>query len=557
MVHRLQHIADLVAICGLHGVETVVISPGSRNAPLINAFYRKFGNACISIVDERSAGYVALGIARYTRHPVVIICTSGTAVLNYSPAIAEAYYQRIPMIVITADRPAEWIDQQDNQTIRQKNVYQNFIKKSISLPERTVGEKELISLRRDMQECIQLASIASMGPVHINAPLYEPLYEELPVEGSDIGILTEKKVSGKVLPRTFITQWKEAKKILIVHGQDFPDESRTRAMQALSADPRVVIIAENIANSAIGKMIRNPELMLARTKKEQLDIPDLLIYAGGQVVSKRLKELLRSWKIVGSWRIGRDSYDMDTFRQGNRYLRIEPGIVYTILAKHISKADNPTNFKRSWLSASMHVSAESASAFADLPFSDLSAVYALMEQLPDDLIIELGNSSAIRYSQLLPDVVKAVYYSNRGVSGIDGCLSAAVGTALSTEKPTLVILGDLSFVYDSNALWNRRLPKNIKIVVLNNSGGGIFDLIPGPADSDAFNDFFIARHPVNLQKLAETFYLDYFCVRTKQDLVSVIPEFLGRKVRPVMLEVVTDRKKNKDAFFAVLKGICS
>ena len=508
-------------------------------------------------MDERSAGYVALGIARYTRHPVVIICTSGTAVLNYSPAIAEAYYQRIPMIVITADRPAEWIDQQDNQTIRQKNVYQNFIKKSISLPERTVGEKELISLRRDMQECIQLASIASMGPVHINAPLYEPLYEELPVEGSDIGILTEKKVSGKVLPRTFITQWKEAKKILIVHGQDFPDESRTRAMQALSADPRVVIIAENIANSAIGKMIRNPELMLARTKKEQLDIPDLLIYAGGQVVSKRLKELLRSWKIVGSWRIGRDSYDMDTFRQGNRYLRIEPGIVYTILAKHISKADNPTNFKRSWLSASMHVSAESVSAFADLPFSDLSAVYALMEQLPDDLIIELGNSSAIRYSQLLPDVVKAVYYSNRGVSGIDGCLSAAVGTALSTEKPTLVILGDLSFVYDSNALWNRRLPKNIKIVVLNNSGGGIFDLIPGPADSDAFNDFFIARHPVNLQKLAETFYLDYFCVRTKQDLVSVIPEFLGRKVRPVMLEVVTDRKKNKDAFFAVLKGICS
>src|SRR5512138_2677541 len=147
-----QHISDLPRICREKGIRHVVISPGSRSAPLIRAFFETFGNSCISIVDERSAAYFALGISAVTHLPTVLVCTSGTAVLNYAPALAEAYYQGVPLIVVTADRPHEWIDQQDNQTLRQAGIYGNYIKKGIDLPQVITSGDELWHVHRIINE---------------------------------------------------------------------------------------------------------------------------------------------------------------------------------------------------------------------------------------------------------------------------------------------------------------------------------------------------------------------------------------------------------------------
>lgn len=550
MLHPLQHITDLSEICYRQGAEHIVISPGSRNAPLINSFYSRFGEGCISIVDERSAAYLALGIARNSKRAVVLICTSGTAVLNYSPAIAEAYYQRIPLIVITADRPSEWIDQQDNQTIRQRDVYSSFIFKRITLPEKIPDSTKLELSHKSLVEIISSA-ISSQAPIHINVPLHEPLYEKLPPVSKVIFESGQGKKRNFDIPNKFISQWEKAERILLIHGQDKPDEDLEKSIKALLPDKRLVIVAENISNLDEKGFIQHPELMCSRTNIEKLQVPDLLIYAGGQLVSKKMKVLIRSWNVPNTWRIGKDLFQMDTFRQNNMHLKFTAKEVYSVLANLVDITSEDA-YKTSWINSYNEILEAGSAALKKIHFSDISSLKTLLAKLPPKSIVELGNSSAIRYSQLIPFPKDTIVYSNRGVSGIDGCLSSAVGTALTTDKLVLVVLGDLSFVYDSNALWNRKLPGNLKIVVLNNSGGGIFGLIPGPSESSAFNDFFLAHHPVEIQKLTEAFNLNYYCIRNEEDLSLTLSDFLEERAQSSIMEVFTAKEANFEAFHQVM-----
>ena len=550
MIHRHQHIADLSVLLRQMGVERIVISPGSRNAPLIASFYAEYGKNCSSIVDERSAGYVALGMARNLQKPVALISTSGTAVLNYSPAIAEAYYQRIPLVIITADRPQKWIDQQDNQTIRQKNVFRNFILQSLSLPEYFQAEKELDNTYTEIISTVKL-SMELQGPVHINVPLDEPLYQNLPpfsIEPQEINLPSKSSVE---IPAELIQHWKEAEKILIIHGQDVADAKLQRSIEDLFKDPRVVMIAENISNLDAEEIIDRPELMLWRTMAEELETPDLLIYAGGQIVSKKLKSLLRNRKIKNAWRIGIDLFEMDTFSQQNRFAKIPAHKVYNILSQ-FCKNETVVNFKNSWKKAFADALEATGKALKNLSFSDPLVIHTVFQQLPENAIVELGNSSVIRLAQLLPKPGKIRWNSNRGVSGIDGCLSAAVGAALTTDRPVVVILGDLSFVYDSNALWNRQLPSNLHIIVLNNAGGGLFGLIPGPDEHPAFREFFVTQHPVKISKLAEAFDLAYFYAENQQEHTKSIGDFFKRGKRPKLMEIKTDQIENKTAFCSLI-----
>jgi 2-succinyl-5-enolpyruvyl-6-hydroxy-3-cyclohexene-1-carboxylate synthase len=553
MPHPKQHITDLAELCYRMGVQYVVISPGSRNAPLISAFVNRFGNNCISIVDERSAGYFALGLARTKGSPVVILSTSGTAVLNYGPSLAEAYYQHIPVLAITADRPAEWIDQQDNQTIRQNEVYKNFVKSSYQLPLIVETERNLSEIHYRINSAILDTFRGHFGPVHLNVPLDEPLYDPLP-EASKNFADTASDASHEnsfYLPENLKTQWINANRIMIAHGHCIPNDQVFQALKKLSEDPRVVIIAENISNCAAAEFIPNPEILLANSG-DYLDIaPDLLIYSGGQVVSKRLKTYLRSLTIVNSWRIGNDDFPLDTFKQKNQILKVSPDQAYIHLANYTnSKGTN--DFKNSWLQASVAGFSKIQSMISDLPFCDLKAFEIIFKTIPPEIILELGNSSVIRYSQLFRSRSDITYYSNRGVSGIDGCLSTAVGTAFTADQITLSILGDLSFVYDSNALWNNQLPDNLRIIVINNSGGDIFNLIDGPSKQPDIHRYIVANHPVSIQKLAEAFNLDYFCCKYEQELKEKLIDFLRPDSKAALLEIKTTSEQNSVYFRQIM-----
>lgn len=552
MVHAKQHISDLAEIFYQLGVAYVVISPGSRNSPLINSFLSRFKKHCISIVDERSAAYFGLGLAKESGKTCILICTSGTASLNYAPALAEAYYQQIPLIALTADRPAEWIDQQDNQTIRQQNIYQNFIKASFELPLQAQTQNELELVHRIAITAYRQANQSCSGPVHINIPLAEPLYDTLP-NASLFSIEPELQAFSDVNNEAdnLLVDWKNAESILIVQGQNPPDEILSSALKTITGDKRTLLVAENISNVVMPDCVSEPDLLFAHNGTSKLPQPGLVIYAGGQVVSKKLKSYLRSLENTKFWRIGQDAFPIDTYKQNNSILHQEGAIVFEMLARNISRTTRD-KFRESWFLAKQRAEEKRRQMIENSIFSDLTAMNTLLNTVPGNSILELGNSSSIRYSQLFNSRSDVCYYSNRGVSGIDGCLSTAAGSAFSSDKLTLVIVGDMSLGYDSNALWNKKLTPNLRIAVLSNSGGGIFDLIEGPSDHEGFEEFYLAHHPLDMQKLAEAYNLNYFCCENEKELTELLPKFLGELKNAAILEIKTKRVNNTNAFFDLM-----
>ncbi len=554
MPHPKQHISDLAAICQKKGLQHVVISPGSRSAPLIRSFYGTFGSACVSIVDERSAGYFALGLAVYLQKPVGLICTSGTAVLNYAPALAEAYYQQIPLLAITADRPNEWIDQQDNQTIRQNGIYRNFTKRSYTLPQYMVSEDDLWYVHRSVNEAFDLCMQFPRGPVQINVPLTEPLYDELPPFSATLRIITcEQHEIRLKLSAELLSEWKAARRIMIVHGQGQPNPELDANISLLLKDKRIVIVSENIANLPNKEILSNSNLVLSTHRSKSPEYPDLLLYSGGQVVSKALTGYLRRADQMKCWRIGNDNNIIDTFKMVTRLLPYPAGTVYHALAESGS-SDVSAGYRSQWLNLASESDKLAEINIKQSPFTDTSVFRMALGKIPRGTNLVLGNSSVIRYSQLFPAQEKINYFSNRGVSGIDGCLSTAAGIAFASKKLTIAIVGDLGFLYDSNALWNRELPSNLRILVVNNQGGGIFHILKGPSEQPGFKKFIEANHPVNIAKLAEAYGLKYLFAGDEQSLSGFWPEFIAKQQVSVLFEVKTDAGTSASAFRKLMAG---
>jgi len=535
---QLQHIADMPEILFAHGVRDVVISPGSRNAPLIKAFFKRFGDGCKSLADERSAAYFALGQSLATRKPTVLICTSGTAVLNYAPAVAEAFYQQVPLLIITSDRPSEWIGQLDNQAIRQKNIFGNNIKASYSLPVAISHDDELWFAHRTINEAFHKTVSESPGPVHINVPLREPLYETLPEVSSGLRIIKTEKTTNSLPENSFFSaDWEKAKSILIVCGQHQPDEKLKETIQKLSGDSRVVVVAEPISNVHFTATFSNPEVTFnSKTNYLDLAIPELVIYIGGQVVSKKIKLFLRGLQNSTFYRISTDEQIIDTFQNIDAFIHAEPHSVLKEL-KVNSEVEKST-FPIFWENESRKAERLAEKYIDKIAYSDLLVFKEISALLPNDAIVFAGNSSVVRYLFYF-DQKNRKYYSNRGVSGIDGCLSAASGLASKTDEPVYVIVGDLAFGYDSNALWNRELPENLKIILINNEGGGIFHLLKGPSETEDFLPFVNAHHPIDFKKLTEAFGLKYNLCSSENELEKGIKNLILKNKGSEVLEIRT------------------
>jgi 2-succinyl-5-enolpyruvyl-6-hydroxy-3-cyclohexene-1-carboxylate synthase len=540
MPHPKQHITDLAEICRRKGINRAVISPGSRNAPLIKAFYEALGEGCVSIVDERSAAYFALGIATFTQKPVALICTSGTAVLNYAPALAEAYYQHVPLLAVTADRPCEWIGQQDNQTLNQNGIYQNFIKRSFEFPQVITSDDDLWYTHRTANEAVNLCLSSDKGPVHINVPLTEPLYDDLPTPSENIRLINQEHLKITLnLPDELAVEWKNAHRIMIIHGQDIPDSEVASLLPLLSNDRRIIILAENIANISGEYILSNSNIALSSCRGNSPDFPDLILHSGGQVVSKALTGYLRRATNVKCWRIGNNQGIIDTFKQTTRFIPFSAATVYRTLVQTI-RIETVFGYRETWLASAASANKAFEKSMQQAPFSDVHVFKRIFEAIPSGALIALGNSSIIRYSQLFPARATLSYYSNRGVSGIDGCLSTAAGMAYDSKKLTIFITGDLGFLYDSNALWNRELPASLRILVINNSGGGIFHILKGPSELPGFKKFIEAHHPVNIHKLAEAYGLDYLFADDESSLTNHCNAFMRKEGRATVFEVKTN-----------------
>ena len=550
-MNKKQHISELVATLKAKGIAGVVLAPGSRNAPLTQVFYRELPEMCVNLVDERSAGYFALGIAMKQQMPAVVCTTSGTAVLNLAPAVAEAYHQHIPLIVLTADRPKEWLGQHDNQTINQTAIFGSNCKGSFELPVQMQSTDDLWYANRIINEAYNLAIAGTPGPVHINIPLKEPLYEKLPI-AQEVRTISTISSEAFIFPKTLKLDWKEYENVMVVCGQMSPDNRLEILLNKFSEKTRIPVLAESIANIKGETIIQNADLIL--TQSDAPEVPQLVIYFGGQVVSKRLKLYLRSSKNTVVWYISEDGQHIDTFQHLTHVINCSPACFFEAFLKEDFEEKN-NNYQKSWLKYKHRILEKIGGLKPKISYSDLWAHAQISESLTKDDILFAGNSSVVRYLQFFKSDIKNIY-SNRGTSGIDGCVSTAAGIASQTNKKVLVVVGDLSFMYDSNGLWNRNLPENLKVVVINNGGGSIFGMISGPSEQPSYKDFFEANHPVLLDKVAEAFQVEYFISIRKESFVDLYKQFYSSS-KAALLEIVTNNEDNASVFHNFIENIRS
>jgi len=536
MQYPKNHLAQTtIQLCKAKEIKHIIISPGSRNAPLTIGFTNDSFFECFSIVDERCAAFFALGIAQQLGKPVALVCTSGSALLNYYPAVAEAFYSDFPLVVLSADRPEHLIGIGDGQTINQKNVFNNHILYSANLIEGNQQQNEI-----EINTAINSA-IVDKGPVHINMPFKEPLYElvnEISVEPQVISCeMNFTKINSQDL-EDLLDVWNNASKKMVLAGVNQPNTIEQKWLDEFANDDSVIVFTETTSNLHQHGFFTSIDKIIAPLNNEdfkQLQ-PDILVTFGGLVVSKKIKAFLRTYKPKVHWHIDERKAN-DTFFSLSKHLKLNPNVFFSqFLPK--TKASN-SSYKSYWLSVKSLRQERHDDYLKSIEFSDLKVFSTLFKAIPNDIVLQLGNSSTVRYAQLF-DLNKTVdVFCNRGTSGIDGSTSTAIGCAVANHKQTTLITGDLSFFYDSNALWNNYIPNNFKIIVINNQGGGIFRILPGHKGTKNFETFFETKHQLTAMQLCDMYKFDYVSAANENELNSILPSFFLEENKPKLLEVFT------------------
>lgn len=532
------------------GIQTIVISPGSRNAPLTIGFASHPDFTCYSIADERCAAFFAMGIAQQTQKPVAVVCTSGSALLNYYPAFAEAFYSQIPLIVLSADRPQSKIDIGDGQTIRQENVFLNHSLYNANLTEEASFDNDV-----KINEAIN-ASISQKGPVHINAPFEEPLYETVATFTVNAHIdatipATVDKPLGDLTP--FAEIWNASKKKMILVGVSGLD-ANAKSINVIANDDSIIVMTETTSNIHHPSFVNNIDTIITPFTKEDFEEfqPDILVTFGGMVVSKRIKAFLRKYKPKHHWHID-PLRAYDTFGALTHHFEVHPNTFFSAfypLAQKVKSTYSSRLAHVKYLRKQKH-----DLYVSKIPFCDFMVFDKVISNLPKNSQLQISNSSAIRYAQLIDIDPSIEVFCNRGTSGIDGSTSTAIGAAVANGKPTVFMGGDIGFFYDSNALWNNYIPKDFKIILINNGGGGIFRILPGHDETPVFNTFFETSHHLTAEHLAKMYGLNYVIANDEMSLSKGLNSLYIQNDKPTILEVFTPTLENNAILLQYFKEL--
>ncbi|RNL82067.1 2-succinyl-5-enolpyruvyl-6-hydroxy-3-cyclohexene-1-carboxylic-acid synthase [Sinomicrobium pectinilyticum] len=543
----------VLQLCKAKNITEIVLSPGSRNAPLTIGFtHDDFFNS-YSVVDERCAAFFALGIAQQTRKPAVLVCTSGSALLNYYPAVCEAFYSDIPLVVISADRPAHKIDIGDGQTIRQQNVFANHILLSANLAE---GENEFNE--EQIQKAIHTA-ITGKGPVHINVPFEEPLYEVVNAPETEVGEWhpeQEPENYDKSTRDTFLERWNSTSRKMVLVGVNYPGDIPLGYLDLLAKDPSVIVFTETTSNlyypgffPGIDKIIAPVEKIEEELKKLQ---PGLLLTFGGLVVSKKIKAFLR--KYAPTWHYHIDSKKAyDTFFCLTHHFKSVPADFFSDVTPAFRYVSS--DYKAYWQEIKKRREARHNSYMKKIPFSDLKVYAEIFKAIPGEQLVHFSNSATIRYSQLFDMKKGWQVFCNRGTSGIDGSTSTAMGASVHAGLQATLVTGDLSFFYDSNALWNNYKRKDFRIIVINNGGGGIFRILPGHKNTDNFDTYFETVHGLTAEHLCRMYGIAYVKADDMESLGQGLSGLYGTSEGPKLLEIFTPRKVNDGVLIDYFKHL--
>lgn len=524
------------------GVRNMVCSPGSRNLPLLLAASSRPLIKKHFIVDERSAAFYGLGISMVSQEPVALLCTSGTALLNYAPAIAEAYYQSIPLIVVSADRPVQWVDQDDSQTLHQDGALDNFVKKSYSIP--ALGDNDIEMqwyVNRIANDAVLTACSGKPGPVHINIHLSEPLNLKAPKSTLQPRIINEiigDSIANKEIIKDLASQLSKSK-VMLVAGFAPPDSYIQKVITDFSSFPNVVIMAETVSNLHLNEMDYSVDSIFSAFDVSILDdlCPDIVISLGGALVSRKLKEYLRrnSKKFV-HWSIGYQNTTSDPFMSLSLKIEVEVSRFFRKINANIKKIGIEgitTNYKEVWEEKRKKACTLKDKFISQCNWSEIKAFDLLLKNIPRDCNLIFSNGTPIRYAQIINYKLPHASFCNRGVSGIDGCISTAIGASVRYKGSTLLITGDLSFSYDIGALGIREIPDRFKIIVIDNQGGGIFRFIPSTSNLEEREEYLCQSPLLPLRQLAEGYGWYYLEASNQESFENALPLFFRKKEKTI------------------------
>ena len=548
MYSNKENVNILTSLLLEYGVSDAVVCPGSRNAPIVHNLSVCEAIRCRPVTDERSAAFYALGLAIATRRPTVVCVTSGSALLNVMPAVAEAAYQHVPLVVISADRPQQWIDQLDGQTIPQSDALGRFVRKAVQLPEPHNDEERWLC-RRLVNEAMHLATCRQGAPVHINVPISEPLFEfsteQLPQLSRFNNI---KRAAINDASMDMPDAFHEAKRPMIVIGQLAHGTISHETIRSLSE--KYVVMSEPLSSpsymtihfdEAIRYIVSDNSSINDDEDDKTAYYPDYVIYVGDTLVSKPARRFLRNAK-APSCLITPDAADIhDPLMTLTDIVECDSDSINALLASlcDAPDTDERCRFHDRWQSF-LDACAAHADAYAP-EYSQMATIKYFEEQLADldiDICVHYANSSAVRLACIY---AQHYVWCNRGVNGIEGSLSTAAGFSLATHDMTVCVIGDLSFFYDQNALWNSNLRGNLRIILLNNRGGGIFRQLPGLSDSPAADDLVMASHENTAQGICTQNDIGYMSAKNMDEMQIGIVTLLTRESeRPMLLEVFTD-----------------
>jgi 2-succinyl-5-enolpyruvyl-6-hydroxy-3-cyclohexene-1-carboxylate synthase len=544
-----QIIKNLVNICSDLGIQNVVLAPGSRSAPVALAFMRKKSIQHYVINDERSAAYMALGMARKTKQTVALVCTSGTASLNFAPAIAEAFNLCIPLLVLTADRPIEWVGQGENQTIIQEKIFEPNIRMSYRINISYQDENAEKEAYRVFSEAIQKAAFPFPGPVHVNIPLKEPEYNNIQKSSrKDYKLIRQERVEMDVSTKRYkelFQQMVAPKKIMILAGMQSPDNKLRRTLNKLFSLTDLVFIRDITANlSDFERAVTFPEQIITDANENGLKKlqADLLITFGNYIISKKLRQFIRDYPPRYHWHIGLNDSFIDTYQSLTRVIPVQPAQFFSQLLRSVKIFEKRSfsGYYRYWENENLKAISKMEVKCEQNP--ELKYLKHILNALTRNSILHIGNSSAIRLANEISlfenkNAKNIEVYSNRGTSGIDGCLSTAIGSSLVSDKTHFIIIGDQSLIYDQNALWNNYLPPNLKIILLNNKGGKIFSHMQGPSSQKELKEYFVNHVETDFELLSTQRKLAYFKSSSPNNFEKTFKKFIKENDTACLLEL--------------------
>lgn len=547
-VHK--NVQIIIALLKKYGIKRVVLSAGTRHIPVVFSIENDADFECYSVVDERSAGFFALGLIQKYNEPAAVVCTSGTAACNYVSAVAEAYYQHLPLVVLTSDRNHYYLNQQEDQCVPQKNLYLDVCKRIVDLPI-VRDEKDFLYCERLVNEALLELEHKEKGPVHINFQIDDnyPI-EQGTFKFSENNLPEVKKIDRLLMSDSdekwlsIISKMKESK-TLIIYGQSLPLSKEDSKIIDEFCERFNCIIASDLLSNIHSKYSYNAYILSGQLSKDELNslTPDVVITMNGNSISP-IKRRVHEWHDkIEHWHVSADGEISDPYNKLTTIVESSPVSFFRKALELNNSPESNHEYYNDWMKMA-EKKIINKTIDSELDFSQAFAIQALMKRIPNDSLLHIANSNSIRtanYFELDPSVK---VYCNRGTCGIDGTMSSFVAQSFESDGLCFLIIGDLSFFYDMNALWNKYINPNIRILLCNNSGGGIFhsQFYKTVQNFSGIDKYVAAEHSTSAKGWVEERGFKYFGVSNKDEFNEKIDYLFDNSLeQPVLLEVFTDK----------------